>query len=64
MAQQASPADPREQPLEWVPPAGSPPVFVGGKEASAKPWRNAFFDRNSVPASEAGPAPSRYGAPR
>eukprot|EP00969_Alexandrium_andersonii_P036185 1584945-Alexandrium_andersonii.AAC.1 len=50
-------------PLDWLPPAGSP-VFVGGEEPSGNPWRSSFFDRASAPASEAGPAPSRWGTPR
>eukprot|EP00969_Alexandrium_andersonii_P316898 14000398-Alexandrium_andersonii.AAC.1 len=57
--QQAGPSGPSDAPLQWGPPVGAPPVFTGGGETeSANPWRGSFMARNSVPASEAGPAPS------
>eukprot|EP00969_Alexandrium_andersonii_P181948 8040301-Alexandrium_andersonii.AAC.1 len=37
---------------------------MGGEEPSSNPRRGPFFDRTSVPTSEAGPAPSRWGTPR
>eukprot|EP00969_Alexandrium_andersonii_P011204 486764-Alexandrium_andersonii.AAC.1 len=63
MAQQA-PTDPQDRPLDWFPAAGSPRFFMGGEEPSSNPSRSSFFDRTSVPATEAGPAPSRWGTPR
>eukprot|EP00969_Alexandrium_andersonii_P301428 13325498-Alexandrium_andersonii.AAC.1 len=50
--QQAEPVAPAEEPLAWVPPAGSPPVFSGGAAAeSTNPWRSSFVEHSCAPAS-------------
>eukprot|EP00969_Alexandrium_andersonii_P092399 4079465-Alexandrium_andersonii.AAC.1 len=49
-SQRSEPVAVAEEPLTWAPPAGAPPVFLGGAEPqSTNPWRNSFVEHARTP---------------